>query len=333
MGDKTVDPAPAETTIEEELQQWPKSIHTEVAEAEAQGRRQQELVDSKGKRRRTALVALLLLFIVGGLISAWLYLRREQPLAPAQVAKTEPRLDNSKLQDVHTDNKDDFKQTTATVTENGEVLLDVVQYDFYASKFIVNNTDLTNQAEMIKTFRGLRDQLTNGWVVIFTAASVEGHEDHNLRLCSRRLYAVRDMIANEAATTTRGYWGILAGEFKMDLNGVAHQREEEEEEKAAVKFGEKWLSEQRKLIVITIKEKQPIPLQLNAQVPLIVAKHLYDNGVLPKDYDHSDSAPFQLANRKSAQARSKNQLLEQPIVRRRSKDESKGTHREGNPSS
>lgn len=289
-----------ETTIEDELRQWPQSIDTEVAAAAAKGREQEAAAARKSRTRRGLLIVALILAVgIAVLIPIWLYMQREPgrgdnvAIAQPPLAKP-PLLERSTLEVGQTDNAEDYKQTTATISENGEQILDVVQYEFYASKFIVNNTKLNNQSEMVDTFLRLRGALTDNWIVIFTAASVEGHEDYNLGLCRNRLYAIRDMISKEAVVSVRGFWGILAGEYEADLSGIAGEQEEEREEAAAAQNGEKWLSQQRSLIVITIKERKPLPANLSDRVPVVVAEHLYKKGIIPKDYDNSSSTPFRL---------------------------------------
>jgi hypothetical protein len=299
-------------TIEEEMREWPESVHTDVAEAEAHGRQARQTQNQQAQsRRRIFLTTLILLLAFGlGAIPVWWYFSRREPVKPASSAPSTastaaPRadLDNTQLSVGPTDNGEYYKKTEASVTSGGQEILKVVKYDFYSGKFIVNNTSLKNEKTMVSTFQGLQGQLKDSWVIIFATASLEGYEDYNLELCTRRLYAVRDMLARDASVPARGFWGVLAGEFKIDLNNVPEEKIEDEENKIAQERGEKWLSDQRRLIVITIRETSPLSQQARDQVPSVVAKYVYEQGMLPRNYDAPNSDPIPLTA-KSDSARS-----------------------------
>jgi hypothetical protein len=296
-------------TIEEELGQWPEHIDARVAEAllvAQQDRSEQER--SRNSRRKRAWIAALASAVV--LLSAvallW-WFKGEKPAlqSSSQPAPTQPvpvsNLQNTNLNVGKSEQTQSVKETEATLSQQGQEILRIVKLDFFGSKFIVDNTRLKNQGDLIENFQRRRDSLDGGWVLIFAAASLEGHEDYNLRLCSQRLVAVRRLMQNGADIKAKSYWGILAGENKVDLPGVKPEDEEEAEEAFADERGEPWLAEQRRLIVVGIKEIVPLQPQAAEQVPYVVAKHLYDNNLLPKNYDSSGSKPFLITQKASAE--------------------------------
>jgi hypothetical protein len=301
-------------TIEEEMREWPENVHTDVAEAVARGQHERQTQVQQAHGRRRLLLTTLTLLLCLGLVSLplWWYFRRREPVttAPSSTIAASiptPRTDinNIRLSVGPTENGENFKKTEASVTSGDQEILKVVKYDFYSGKFIVNNTTLRNEQTMVATFQGLREQLKESWIIIFATTSLEGYEDYNLDLCNRRLYAMKDMLAQDAGISAKGYWGILAGEFKIDLDNVKQEEREDEENRIAQKLGEKWLSDQRRLIVITIRETAPLSQQVRDQVPFVVSKYVYEQGMLPRNYDAPNSTPFPL-NGKSDSARSTN---------------------------
>lgn len=296
----------SDATIKEELQRWPSSGRTDIVAAEARGRAERQIAKQKEDRRhRTFILLLGLIMLLGSISVGWWYTAKRKASTsqpeiagtPSATPLTNANLESAQMKVGTVEPGADFTRTEASIISNKDEILAVVKYDFYPSKFIRNNTALKNQGEMTATFSSLSGQLKNAWVVIFTTASLEGNVDYNLRLCRDRLYAVRDLMKNNAAIAARKYWGILAGEYKTNLQGVTPGQEEDQENIIAAQRGETWLSEQRRLIVITIQEKQHIPVQFSDQVPIIVARHLYEAGLLPKDYDHPDSKPFPLTGK------------------------------------
>ncbi len=283
-------------TIEDELKSWPSNVHSNVAEAEMLGRSERQKQTQQAARRRRIIAGILVLsaglLVVIPLI---VYFSRTSSVASNGSRAIQPaELQNAQVKVGTTENAEDYKRTEATVTFDEKEILRVVQYDFYASKFIVDNTALRDKPAIIKHFTSLHEQLKDSWVIIFASASLEGDEDHNLDLCRCRLYAVEALLNDEAGVKARGYWGILAGEYKINLANIESGRREEEEDRIAKDRGTKWLSEQRRLIVVTIREIAPLTSEARELVPLIVANKINENKMFPQDYDAPNSAPFLL---------------------------------------
>lgn len=285
-------------TIEDELRDWPESVYHLVSEAEARKRASNQAVIQKAGKRRRIVFAILAILLFTAIISLILWLRssRNAAVGPQTATAIQPRTDiqNTQLNVSPTENGEYYKKTEASVTSEGHEILRVVQYDFYAGKFIVDNTQLQNESALVDMFAEMREQLKDSWVIIFATASLEGYEDHNLDLCRRRLYAVKDLLEADAGISARGYWGISAGEFKISLHNVAPEKWEDEENIIAKEKGKLWLADQRRLIVITIRGTAPLSNQAKEQVPFVVARHVYEQGMLPRNYDAPNSTPFAL---------------------------------------
>ena len=290
-------------TIDEELKSWPETVYTDIAESEA--RKHQAYQDSvrrveTRKRISRKIVLLILITIVISLPVFWYFLRDTQikPVAttttPATTPSTGIDLQNSQLSASPTENGEFYQRTEAKVASNGQEILEVIEYDFYSNKFIVNNTALKNKSDLIATFGGLREEFKDSWILIFATASLEAYEEYNLELCRNRLYAVKDMLADTVGISAKGYWGILAGEYKMTMEGISPENVEDEENKVARERGEKWLAPQRKLIVITIRAIAKLTPEIEKEIPFVVAKHVYGQGMLPRNYDAPNSTPFLL---------------------------------------
>jgi hypothetical protein len=285
-------------TIEDELREWPESVYHLVSEAEARKRASNQAVTQKAEKRRGVVLAILALLLVTGIIflTFWLRASRNAAIGPQTATTIQPRTDiqNTQLNVSPTENGEYYKKTEASLTSEGHEILRVVQYDFYAGKFIVDNTQLQNESALVDMFAGMREQLKDSWLIIFATASLEGYEDYNYDLCRRRLHAVKDLMERDAGISARGYWGILAGEYKMDLHDVPPEKWEDEENIIAKKKGKVWLADQRRLILITIRETAPLSDQAREQVPFVVARQVYEQGMLPRNYDAPNSPPFAL---------------------------------------
>lgn len=288
-------------TIEEELGKWPESVYHDVAEAEALGRAARQRVQRAKKRNRTVIIGLLaFLILCGGVVVLLLRLGGDKDgemISTNTTASPEAQIKNLEVKAEPLVIGPNFKKTEATISNNGQDILRVVEYDFHSAKFIVNNTALKNQNAIVETFKEVRDELNGGWVIIFASASFEGPEDHNLDLCKRRLFAVKSLLSNHAGLSVKGYWGVLAGEYKMDLSNVPREKWEDEEDRIAEKRGEKWLQNHRKLIVITIRQIGPLSDQSKEQVPEVVGRSIYEKGLLPGDYDAPGSPVFLLRSK------------------------------------
>jgi hypothetical protein len=302
------------SVIEKELEEWPESINSDVLAARARGTQTRQNQNQRIKfwsQFKWAASALIVLIVL--LVAVWWQFgrRREvnQPTLSATTTSPTPalpgppatasELDQAKLKTGKSDDTEQIRKTESKVVSGDQEILSVVQYDFKYGTFIVNNTELKNQGGLTAIFRSLRDELKNGWVLIFATASVENTVKHNLELCERRLYAVRDLLKQDAALDpSGGYWGILAGEFKAEqTQGLPPKEEEKREEQLANELGESWLGPQRKLIVITIQPLRQLTPEAKARVPFVVAKKIYDESAenrLPHNYDASDNEPFVL---------------------------------------
>jgi hypothetical protein len=283
---------------EQELREWPENIRNVIADETHRRAAQQSASAQKAKRRRIVLIFCLCAVVL--LISSFFIWRRlSRQHEPLQVSANpkNPDLQSSKFDPKSTDIWEYYKRTEASVkTDEGEEILKVVQYDFYGGKFIVDNTHLRNEDILTATFAGMRDELKDGWVLIFATASLEGRESHNLILCCRRLYAIKQLMVTNAGESNKGYWGILAGEANpKELNGVAPEERHEVKNKLAREHDKEWLAEQRKLIVVSIRQTQPLSAESEVKVPFVVAKYLYDHNLLPHDYQGSNSTPKQLS--------------------------------------
>jgi hypothetical protein len=293
-------------TAVQEITEWPESVHQQVSQAEksrlAALQRSALNANQRRRRLRQGLLSLLVILIAGtASLFLWRRLGRDNAAvspSPTPVVAASPSSDlqNTQLSVNPTDNGEYYKRTEASVTDEGQEILKVIQYDFYASRFIVNNTTLRNERGLVSALTGLYEQQANSWVLIFATTSLEGYEDYNMVLCRRRLYAVRDLLSREAEISPRGgYWGILANEFDpAELATTSRELREDEENRIARERGPVWLSDQRKLIVITIRETSPLSDKARKQVPLVVARHVYEKGMIPRNYDASGSTPFML---------------------------------------
>lgn len=309
MNDETEKPSEeiSSVTIEEELKVWPESTYAAVAQATEQGRK----IRNTETHRRYWLSGAFALLLGGIALIGYLFYYKSGTLEAVQpynsinrqaesnstsisVPTSMENLQNSQLDVGGTNNRENFSETESIVKSEGNEILKVIKYEFYAGKFIRNNTALKDVQNLILTLKGLDKKLNDSWIIIFASASLEGNKDYNLDLCQRRIYAVKAMLQNDVGVSSRGYWGILAGEYKFDFNAPLGQEEEEEEERLAAEKGEKWLSEQRKLIIITIQETKPLEPKAKEQVAKIVAKHTYEKGILPAPYDAPNSEPFGL---------------------------------------
>jgi hypothetical protein len=290
------------STIDNEMREWPESVYLKTAVAEAKGKSVQPRDAQKADKRRGALLwtMLLVVLVIGGGLALWWYLDKNRlppkigqsgpSPSPPLISSIDPK--DIEIKVAEPNNRDNHRVTEATIKSAGQDILKLVKYEFYSSKFIVNNTSLKNERELVSIFKGIMSDLSNSWILIFASASLEGDVDYNTDLCNRRIYRVRDLIAKDVGVTTKGYWGILAGEYKMRLPGLAP--EEEEENNIARERGEKWLEPQRKLIIITIKELQPIAPEDQSKVPSWVSKRISAQDMLPKTYDAPESEPFSL---------------------------------------
>lgn len=300
-------------TIEQELEDWPESIYSDVLAARARGTqaRQNQIQRVKFWRQFKWAASSLLALIVLLVSIWWLVGRREvsQPTSSAASVSPTPALpgppataadlEQSQLKtEQPNDNEQIRRIESKVVSKDGEILA-VVRYDFKYGTFIVNNTELKNQGGLAATFRSLREQLKDAWVLIFATASVENTVKYNLELCERRLYAVRDLLKQDAALEpSGGYWGILAGEFKADqTRGLTPTKEEALEEQLANELGNSWLDPQRKLIVVTIRPLRQLTPEAQARVPFVVKEKIYNESEkdhLPHEYDASNNEPFAL---------------------------------------
>jgi hypothetical protein len=296
------------STIDDEMEAWPESPYIRAAVAEAHGRAAEVQVPSAPMPRPRRAAPLLLLLVVGLLLTAglalWWYVSRrpEAPVVsgggspsptPTPVLSFNPKEATVKVGEPN--NRDGYRVTTGVISSGGSNILKFVKYEFFSDYFLFNNTSLKNEPRMKAILRERKPELDDSWVIIFATASMEGHADYNTELCRNRIYRVRDMMAQEVNVSAKSYWGILAGEFKMPLPGIRPEREEEEEDELAKKSGEEVLWRQRKLIVISIKELQPLAPAVQQRVPLDVALSISATDVLPKTYDAPESEPFPLS--------------------------------------
>lgn len=305
------------SSIDEEMKKWPKSPYIEAAVAEARARPALGTKPAQS-RRRISLLPIILAFVVVLSLLLFAYFRQPERKQSAGVGPTiqsptslptptplssfDPK--TAKVEVGEQTNGPGYRLTPAVINTNGEDILRLVRYEFYSSRFIAGSTELKhilndkslkNEEELVSIFRSQKEELSNSWILIFTTASVERDPDFNSALCERRIYHVRDLIARAMGGAPRGYWGISAGEFKLQLpRGMTPEQEEAAEERIARKEGEQWLAPQRKLVVIAIKEVKPLAPELQGRVPFDVALSISSSDMLPKTYDAPESKPFPL---------------------------------------
>jgi hypothetical protein len=294
--------------IEDEMRDWPASPYLKAAVAESTGSPKPDplLQKSVSRRRAFSWPLLIATLTAAALVIWWFGLRNSNRVitqsnssptpvmtpTPAPPPSFDPQTAQVKAGEPN--NRDGYRVTEATISSAGQDLIKLVKYEFYSSWFIVNNTTLKNEGDMVNVFKSQQEEISGTWVLIFASASLEGDEGYNTDLCRRRIYRVKELMSQDAGIKAKEYWGILAGEYKMPLPGVAPGYEEEAEEREAKKRREGWLSPQRKLIVITIHELKPIPKDKYQEVPLYVARSISAQDMLPRTYDAPDSPPFLL---------------------------------------
>ena len=289
------------------MRDWPESPYLKAAVAELTGTPKlgQQPQNEVSRRRAfgwplliVALVAAFLIWWFGFRVSNRVVTQTTSTPTPAMTPTPAPSFDpqTAQVKMGEPNNRDNYRITEGTISSAGQDLLKLVKYEFYSSRFIVNNTTLKNEGELVNVFRSRQEEIAGAWVLIFATASLEGDEGYNTGLCLRRIYRVRELMARDAGIKAKEYWGILAGEYKMPLPGVGPGQEEEAEEQEARKRGESWLSPQRKLIVITIQEAKAIqiPKDKYQEIPLYVARSIAAQDMLPRTYDAPDSQPFLL---------------------------------------
>jgi hypothetical protein len=307
--------------IDEEMKKWPKSPYIEAAIAEAlrPERKPAPVPPAPARRLRLPVIIALALLGVGLALLLYIYLRPRPPQPPHErlQAQSTPQQQPSptpasafdpKTADVRVGEPvrgPGYVATPFVISSDGQDILELVQYEFHSSRFIAGSAELKNilddkslknEEQLKAVFKSRKDELSKSWILIFTTASVERDPAYNEALCERRIYHVRDLIKESVGATPKGYWGILAGEFKIELpRGKTPQEEEEIEEQMAREKGEPWLGPQRKLIVIAIKEKSPLAPELGARVPYDVALSVSSRDMLPKTYDAPESRPFPLS--------------------------------------
>lgn len=241
----------------------------------------------QGKRRRIAF--LMSVLVISGLgylgYRYYPYLRINRSLQPSGKPSDGiiVNLEKPTPTDTHT-----LKKATVTVPNQGAFNVQV--FDFYSSKFLKGKSVLSDPKPLKAALIEIGKETGNSSLIIFAGASFEGDPEENLNLCQQRIMAVEQML-NQSRVTSKGCWGMRAGEMKGDFRDARASNEEEEEEEAAKSIGESGLSRQRRLILAQITRADQAQSEIDHQTMIQLATAFYDPNLLPNNYDFSGSAP------------------------------------------
>jgi hypothetical protein len=274
------------------------SIKDDVILRIEEGKRFRQLQREETRRRQLRLVAALALsfLIISGV--GYLSYRQfsktpkgiaEQP-TPTPISNTEITLVGRPA--IYTGD-DRYKLTKATLNVPDEGSLDLYTYDFYSNKFLKGQVVLTDQPaleDVLKSFRDekeLRDRLEKSWVLIFAGASCEGTDDCNLELSGCRVKAVTRMMVQRIGVACQGYWGIQAGEYKKNPPGDL--RCEDKPSRAISDADDKWLEDQRRLIVAIITPNYAVRKEDEDRAINRLVVAFYDHDLLPGGYQYGST--------------------------------------------
>jgi hypothetical protein len=226
------------------------------------------------RRFRLTLVVLLIILSVAGLLFTHSYF--------LQPKEAERKGDQEFLVVVEPEaNLIEYMIKKATVTLPTEGGFDLRRYEFDRNTFLRDKTALNQEALFREAVSKISDNLHDSWLIIFAGASVDGKPSLNRDLCRKRVIDVANMMRQIPSISTNRYWGIPAGEKRL-FDSQGRQLDEIEEENVSIEE----LARERILIVIAIRPRN-IPTSPNSNQPSPrLIEVLYENKLLPTDYDY-----------------------------------------------
>jgi hypothetical protein len=247
-----------------------------------QVRRQQEVAARRVRRAVVIVLSCIMLTIAGYFV--WRYqsnnrVERPGPTRQGLSVKVEPKADFI-----------DYLLTRGVVTFPDGKTFELRRLEFDSNRFLPGAATLDNAEKFRSTLasEAVRAELSDALVIIFAGASFDKDPEFNQQLCRQRVTAVATLLRDQQGLSPKGFWGIPAGEKLPPGKAIS----EEEEDRLAARMSEKERRSQRALIIIAIRATGTTDAAKNPQEFVrLLTPALYENGLLPTDYDARTAEP------------------------------------------
>lgn len=252
--------------------------------------------DAEARRRKLVRVigSVFLSLVSISLIFGVYWWMTKRPSVPSAIRQTESSIGKVE-ESVFEYGK--LKETEVKLTDGNRFPIRIFDFDVYY--YLQGQDHVVDETKFVNVLNIHKENLTQGWIVIFAGASYEDDQYENLGLCRRRVSAVAELMLQKAQINSLGYWGIPAGEYRLVEKATQGQCVEDEknieleEEVQAKKLKDEELRKQRRLIVTVVTPPPQLAASSESKLPEVI-KVLVDQGILPANYDCGRTKPARL---------------------------------------